>query len=56
MDYMLARLAPPQHEILNRLNIGCLLALRTLRNLKRYFLTFFERFESRHADCREVRE
>ena len=46
----------PAPGSLRRLNVWCLLALRALRNFKRYFLTFLERLESGRADWWEVSE
>lgn len=38
------------------LNVGCLLALWTLRDFELNFLTFFERLEAVHLDCGKVCE
>ena len=38
------------------LNIGSLFSFRTLGNVKRYLLAFFEGFETRHSNRAEVRE
>lgn len=38
------------------LNVGCLFAFWSVSNVEFHFLPFFERLESIHLDCREVRE
>ena len=43
-------------ESLSALNIGGLLALRTLRNRELNFLTFCEGLETVHVDCGKMRE
>src|SRR3972149_2935721 len=46
----------PTRNRLRSLNVGSLLAFRTLNDVKGNLLAFFEGFEAAHVDCGEMRE